>query len=179
MEAKRCGSCGLVHPATAVRCECGYRFGQPGARREAERRISAQRDAAARAIWLGAFLTGIGALSIVVALATPQGPTVLLYGPAVIGVPLLVRGLLRRRDAMGLRNALPDDADEGDASVDKRGILARKEDWHRVIGHKCVMCARNIFAIADGDLCSTCSKPFHHECAEEHAFTHVATPYRS
>jgi len=173
MAAKQCPACGLKHPSAATRCECGHRFGQPGANRLAANRVAASRAAASSTLLGGALVTAFGAILVVGGFVRgAEGPTTIWYGPLVVGCVMLFRGWMRRGELPELPRIEPEEAPE------REGILATPELWHKVVAQKCATCERKIVAIEDGDLCRTCACPIHHECADDHEAAHGATPYR-
>lgn len=101
MAAKRCPTCKLVNPATAVLCDCGWSFvdGKLTERprdlvREDERRHQ-HRSGAHRELGIGALLLLVG---IVVTAATyasassSGGSYVVAYGAIIVGIIKIIRG---------------------------------------------------------------------------------------
>jgi len=174
MAVQRCPGCGLIHTPSATRCECGHVFGQLRANRLAAGRLAADQDATLWSLWLGALLVAAGGALVVGTFVSGDGPRILWYGPIVVGLSLLARAWVRRGELRKRQDSQP----EAVAESQPTDILGRPELWHKVIGHRCVDCDKNIFAIEDGDLCATCARPVHRACADPHRAIHAAAPYR-
>lgn len=92
---KSCPRCALKNPDTAVRCDCGFAFG--------EGNESQERAASIRLTWRwtlgGVLMIVLGLALTALTIAFPIGGyAVLFYGMPVAGVGLLWRGFLLRGD---------------------------------------------------------------------------------
>ncbi|TMQ13367.1 MAG: hypothetical protein E6J90_28835 [Deltaproteobacteria bacterium] len=100
MAAMRCPACGLINPASTTACDCGWSFtrGMMGEPRqiathhpEQDRRAWAQRQLAIGAVLL---LIGIIITAATYGSASQSGGTyIIAYGPIVVGVIKIIRGL--------------------------------------------------------------------------------------
>ena len=107
MTSKRCPECGLVNPAIAMKCDCGFSFVtnemtyDHGAHSEERAHRAARRSWVSSQIGWGAVLLVIG---IVITAATyssvsESGGTYLLaWGPMLVGAIKIVRGLAHLND---------------------------------------------------------------------------------
>src|SRR3954453_21472971 len=124
-----CKRCGLLSPAAAARCQCGFDFienrhGLTHTERGLQQHL---RTIANGQIWVGLFLALAGFV---------------IGWAAIPGVLLIVRGLHKRR---GL--AKPD---AGPAPVDARPQL---------VGRPCTVCHTTINYKADATYCGSCDVP--------------------
>jgi hypothetical protein len=101
MAAKRCPTCKLVNPATAVLCDCGWSFvdGKMAERphdlaREDERQQE-RRSGANRQMAIGALLFVVGVVITAATYAsasTGGGRYVVAYGAIIVGIVKMIRG---------------------------------------------------------------------------------------
>jgi len=169
--ARVCPGCGLIHPDSAIRCECGANLEGSDALQLAANKLAARDDAATRWITLGGLLVAAG---VMYALASWQsgGIGLFIYGPMAAGFAFMFRGWAQRRAVRRLQALLPPEQ-----PPDSTSILGKPELWSKVVGQTCAACESRIVVVVDGDLCATCGVPIHRECARVHAVTHGA-PYR-
>jgi hypothetical protein len=100
MAAKRCPNCNLMNPEMAATCDCGRSFldGSMTTPRDDPRNVDYERRAHAnRQLTWGVVLLGIG---IVITAATygsashSGGTYIVAYGPMIVGVIKIFRGLV-------------------------------------------------------------------------------------
>ena len=94
MSAQRCFRCGLINPATATRCDCGYVFGSEREVLVADDLRRLIRDGWIMVLVGLVLMIGVGGLTV---LLVVSGSRVIVYwlAPIVVGAGLVGRGVHR------------------------------------------------------------------------------------
>ena len=102
MAVRRCPKCGLINPETATACDCGWSFvraamGAPLQLARSEDELRRERRSHANgqlAIGGGLLLLGILITAVTYGSASSGGGTyIIAYGPMILGVIKIIRGL--------------------------------------------------------------------------------------